>query len=131
MNDSENLQINYSAPTESERREIERIKLQYINKEEDLDSASSKVEKLKNLHKKVTVFPTIFSISLGIVGTLLFGLGMTMTLEWSQFLWGSVVAAVGLLPIALSYPLYSYFYNKNKQKYGNKIIELSDEILGE
>ena len=115
----------YSAPTESERREIDGIRKQYLPKEE------SKLEKLKKLDRIVNNPPKIVGIILGVVGTLIFGLGLTMCLEWNMTAWGAVVAAVGLIPAVSAYFAYKYILRSGKQKYGAEILRLSNELLGQ
>lgn len=117
----------YSAPTEEERLEIESIKRQYEPKEK----LETKLDKLRNLDKKVKIFPLILSLTFGIVGTLIFGLGLTLVLEWNRIILGIIVATLGLIPISIAYPTYSIIYRKNKEKYADEIIKLSDELLNE
>lgn len=85
MNDEYKFNYSYSAPNESERREIESIKKQYISapKKED------KLERLRDLNKRVMQPPLIISLTIGIVGTLVMGVGLTMVLEWNIVAWGS------------------------------------------
>ena len=117
----------YSAPTEEERLEIESIKRQYEPKEK----LETKLDKLRNLDKKVKMFPLILSLTFGIVGTLVFGLGLTLVLEWNRIILGIIVATLGLIPISIAYPTHSIIYRKNKEKYADEIIKLSDELLNE
>lgn len=117
----------YSAPTEEERMEIESIKRQY----EPKVKVESKLDKLRNLDKKVKLFPIILSLTLGIIGTLIFGLGLTLVLEWNKIILGVIVAIIGLIPVFFAYPTYSIIYGKNKEKYSEQILKLSDELLNE
>lgn len=121
------FEYSYTAPTERERKEVEELKKKYAPKEETQD----KVARLRELDKKVQLPPTIWALSLGIVGTLIFGTGLTMILEWNLFLWGTVVAAVGLVPVALAYPVYQWLLKKLSDKYREQILALSEEILHE
>lgn len=115
----------YSAPTENERREIEDIKKQYDASDEKED----KLARLKSLDAKVKRAPLIASIALGVLGTLIFGTGLTLILEWALVVWGIVVSAVGCVPIALAYPVRKLLLARNKSKYGAEIVKLSDELL--
>lgn len=116
----------YSAPTEAERREIESIRNQY-------DPSGRKpqtgIERLRSLNKKVKLFPTVFAYVLGVVGTLVAGVGMTMVLEWGIFVWGCIVSAFGFAVVLVVYPIYRALYKRNKSKYGQEIIDLSNELL--
>lgn len=115
----------YSAPTKDERREIEDIKRRYVIE----NKGKSDFDKLKELDAKVKNPPLILSLTLGICGTLLFGLGLTMVLEWKMLLAGIIIMFVACVPVAAAYPVYNVFLKKNKEKYSDEIIKLSDNLL--
>lgn len=121
------FKYSYSAPTELERREIESIKKNY----EGGDSESSKLSRLRKLDAFVNNSAMAAGISVGVIGLLIFGLGMSLVLEWQIYLWGILLAALGAVPIAAAYPLYKFVLNRNKKKYGSEILSLSKELLGE
>ena len=121
------FKYSYSAPTELERREIESIKKNY----EGGDSESSKLSRLRKLDAFVNNSAMAAGISIGVIGLLIFGLGMSLGLEWQIYLWGILLAALGAVPIAAAYPLYKFVLNRNKKKYGSEILSLSKELLGE
>ena len=123
---SEKFKFEYNAPTEQERKEIESIKSQYLPK----DEKSLKLEQLKKLDNKVKNTPIVISLSLGIIGTLIFGLGMTFFLEWVN-LWvlGIPCFIIGLIIVILAYPLHIKISLKLKTKYKDEIINLSNELL--
>lgn len=123
-NDNKKFKYTYAAPTEQERREIDSIRRQYA-----ADGSVDKLEQLRRLDGKVKNPPKILGIILGIAGILVFGLGLTMVLEWSMAVWGTVVSAVGVVPMALAYPAHQLLLKHNKNKYGQVIVELSDELL--
>jgi hypothetical protein len=54
-----------------------------------------------------------------------------MILEWNIWLWGIVLMAVGSIPIALAYPVYKKVLKKYKNRYGEEIIKLSEELLNQ
>ena len=117
----------YSAPTENERRQIESIRRQYVTKEYKEDKA----ERVRMLHARVVNSATAISLIFGVVGLLVFGVGMTCVLEWDRVVIGVLIGALGALIMAPAYPIYNYVLNKNKKKYGEEIVRLSDELLGE
>lgn len=125
MNSEDKFDFSYSAPTEEERREIESIKRQYTPAPEK----EEKLEKLRSLNNKVTKPPMVAGISIGIAGALIMGLGMTMVIEWDIMLWGVIVGVLGLAVAGVAYPIYRAILQRNKNKYGQKILELSDELL--
>lgn len=119
------FEYKYTAPTVEERREIESIRNSYAPQK----TTSGKIDELRKLDGKVRNIPQIVSLVLGIMGTLIFGLGLTMILEWQQIVWGVIISAVGVVPIAFAYPAFIKLTNKLKAKYGKQIIELSNELL--
>lgn len=116
----------YSAPTEEERREIESIRSAYTGGEH-----ARKLERLRSLNKHVRNMPKCVALTLGIVGVLIFGLGMTMILEWSVLAGGVAVAALGVLPMAFAAPAYNLVLKREKEKHKEEIVRLSEELLNE
>lgn len=123
----EKFTYSYSVPTENEKKEIEEIKRRYQNETKE----ESDFTKLKKLDNKVKKLPSIISLTLGIVGILIFGLGLTMILEWKLLVWGIIVTLVGCIPTVIAYPVYSFIFKLNKEKYGDEIIALSEKLLNE
>lgn len=121
------FEYNYVAPTSEERKEIESIRNNYISQNKSVD----KLEILRKLDNKVKSIPTIISLIFGIVGLLIFGLGLTMILEWKVTIGGIIVGAIGVIPMILAYPMYRKISNNLKNKYSDEIIKLSDELLNE
>ncbi len=125
MSNENRFEYTYSAPTENERREIESIKKQYVPTQEKED----KLEKLRKLNKRVIQPPMIIGSATGVIGTLVFGLGMAMVLEWGIIVWGVMVGIIGAAFMAVAYPVYCVILRRNKKKYGKQIVELSNELL--
>ena len=86
---SDKFRYTYSAPTDGERKEIERIRREYLP-----DAHGEKMTRLRALHARVRNVPMALAVTLGVAGVLLFGLGMSMVLVWNLLLAGSAVAAV-------------------------------------
>lgn len=124
---SNQFNFKYTAPTEEERKEIDSIRRQYVPQEK----TETKMEKLRRLDALVKNTAIIWSLVLGVVGALIFGLGLTMILEWNIWLWGIVVMVVGSVPAALAYPVYKAVLQKYKNRYGAEILRLSEELLNE
>jgi hypothetical protein len=124
---SEKFEYKYSAPTQRERKEVDSIRSQYLPKEEVMTN----IDRLKELDKKVKNPPLITSLSFGIVGTLIFGLGLTCVLEWNLIGLGIGLMIFGGAVLGVAYPIYNKLLNKLKRKYGPTIINLSNQILNE
>ena len=117
----------YAAPTEKERREIAAIRRQYYTGEQ----REGKMERLRALDKRVKDSATITALCLGIIGCLLFGGGMALTLEFENLLFGIPVSIVGMVPMLLAYPTHNAVLKRSKKKYGPEILKLSEELLTE
>lgn len=124
---SNQFNFKYTALSQEERKEIDSIRRQYCPSEQK----ESKLERLRRLDALVKNSAVIWSLVLGILGLLTFGLGLTMILEWNIWLWGIVVMLIGSVPIALAYPVYLKILNKNKKRYGQEILTLSEELLNQ
>ncbi len=125
--DNKKFEYTYVAPTEAERREIERIRKQYGGKSEK----EIKLDRIRRLDSFVQNFSMILSLVIGIMGALIFGLGMAMILVWDIMVFGIIVCLVGAVPISAAYPVYVITLKKNKEKYGKEILRLSEELLEE
>ncbi len=122
------FEYKYSAPTERERREIESIKRQYTRQDESTEA--NKLMRLRRLHKSIVNTARLVALILGIAGTLIFGGGMALIMEFSQLALGIAISVIGIIPMALAYPVYTLVFNLKKKKHGDEILRLSDELLG-
>lgn len=125
--DDNKFSYSYSAPTDKERREIEEIR----NKYSDQNPKNSKLSRLKELDAKVRRIPMLIGILLGVFGTLVFGTGLTMILEWQKFLWGVIVMGAGGVSIVAAYFIHAALSSYYKDKYGKEILSLSEELLSD
>lgn len=123
----EKFEFTYSAPTKNEREQIEDIRREYIEKNE----AEKKLDELKKMDKRVKVLPKVFAYIFGVVGILIFGLGLTMVLEWGIYAWGVAVCALGGVFMAITYGLYKKVKQIMFNKYKPTILAISDELLNE
>lgn len=123
-NAKNNFNYSYTALTQTEKQEIESIKAKYETHE-----SSAEVLELKKLDNKVKRTPRAVALTIGILGTLIFGTGFSMILEWNLMFFGSIVAILGIILVIIAYPIYNRLRGRLKKKYGKKIIELSEQIL--
>ena len=113
---------NYSA---ARNKEVESIRRKYMPHEE------SKLERLQKLDLRVQMAGTIESLCFGIVGALVFGLGMCFFLDvfvgaaWLTALL-MVLGAVIMIP---AYPIYRRIARKTKTELTPEILRLSEEIM--
>lgn len=125
MKNDHDFKYNYSAPTAEERREIESIRNSYISRNKKDDKLST----LRKLHSKAKSVPKIISLTIGIIGLLIFGLGLTLILEWNSIAAGILVGAVGIIIMIANYPIFVKISNDIKNKYSKEILDLSEELL--
>lgn len=124
---AEKFEYKYSAPTQDERKEIDRIRRQYQPK----DQTITKMDRLRYLDNKVQTIPLILSLSIGIIGTLVFGLGLTFILEWSNIPLGIILMVIGSSIMAIAYLSYSISSKRLKAKHSEEILALSEELLNQ
>lgn len=127
QNQQDKFEYTYSAPTERERKEIMSIRRQY----EDKPTTDGKLERLRRLDAIVKNRCMIISLTIGVIGCLIFGLGLACVLEFNRLALGIICGAVGAIVMIFAYPLHRFIYKKDKAKYGEEIIKLSQELLGE
>ena len=95
-----------------------------------------KMEQLRNLHAIPTKKAQACAIVLGVIGTLILGAGMSLCMtELSGFFGGTAmfigiaVGIVGMVLVALAYPLYNRVLKKERQKIAPEILRLTDELM--
>ena len=121
------FEYTYSA---ERQQEIEAIRKKYLPKEED------KMEQLRRLHSIPTQKAQAASIAIGVLGTLILGTGMSLcmtelgaALGHLAMVIGILVGILGLVMVALAYPLYNSVLRKERQRIAPEILRLSDELL--
>lgn len=127
MKNNETFKLTYSA---QQQEEIQAIRQKYTPREED------KMEQLRNLDRAVDKKATSRSIGVGVIGTLLLGLGMSLamsdfgaTLGSVAFLVGIVVGLLGIAVLCCAYPLYVHILKKERQRIAPQILKLTDELM--
>lgn len=119
------FEYKYTAPTQEERLEIEDIRRNYIPK----DEKNTQLVILRKMDRKVQNLPTLIGLCIGITFCLVFGLGLTMCLEWDLIVGGIFVMFIGLVPMFLNPMIVSRATTYLKDKYKEDILRISDELL--
>ena len=107
-----------------ESNEIERIRKKYLPREEN------GLEKLRRLDRDVENAGRISSLSVGIIGTLVFGLGMCFGLDalaGADYL-TLVFCLIGAIIMLCAYPVYRFRVQKVKAENIPEILRIADEI---
>ena len=98
---------------------------------------TSKVVALKKLDKKAKQGAQIFSLTFGIISSLVMGTGMSFAMgvigekNITSMIIGIIVGLVGIFGVSVNYFIYKKLITKGKEKYGSDIIRLAQEIATE
>lgn len=116
------FEFTYSAP---QQEEIKRIREKYLPKEAD------KMEQLRRLDESANRKGTVWSLIVGIIGTLIMGGGMSMCMVWTSTLLiaGIAVGIVGIAMVGAAYPLYAHITKKERERIAPEILRLTDELM--
>lgn len=121
------FEYTYSA---QRQQEVEEIRKAYLPKEED------KMAALRKLHAIPTQKAQAASLVVGIIGALIMGTGMSLcmtelgsTLGNLAMVLGILVGLVGIVMVALAYPLYNRTLKKEREKIAPDILSLTDELM--
>jgi hypothetical protein len=127
MANKEGFSFTYSP---EQQKEVEAIRKKYLPKEED------KMEQLRRLHSIPTQKAQAASLAVGVVGALIMGTGMSLAmteigavLGRLAMMIGIAVGLVGMVLVALAYPIYNRVLKKQREKIAPEILHLSDELL--
>ena len=97
------------------------------------------MDRLRKLDHSVTRKARIRALCLGIFGTLLLGSGMSLFMsdlgailqlqETLAMVIGIVAGGIGLVLVALAYPVYNRVLTKERQRIAPEILRLTDELM--
>ncbi len=113
-----------------EQKVAEKIKKEYEGKTEQ----ESKLDEIRALDSKVKKPAFIFAITLGIIGSLVLGVGMCLAMQiigktTTCMVFGIIIGLIGIAIVAINYPLYQKILNTRKSKYKDAILAKTNEIL--
>ena len=124
--DEKNDTFNYTYSA-TQQEEIKRIREKYTPPAQEED----KMDQLRKLDASVTKPGTIVSLIIGIISSLILGVGMCCTMVWAEtfFIIGIVVGVVGIIGVIAAYPIYTKITKRQREKLAPEIIRLSDELM--
>ena len=127
MENHEAFRFTYSA---QQQKEIEAIRKKYLPQEAD------KMQQLRSLHAIPAQKAQSAALTVGILGTLIMGSGMSLVMTDIASSLGSLALVIGICVgitgmglVALAYPLYNRVLKKQRRKIAPEILRLSDELL--
>ena len=131
-NKDRNVSFSYVYSAE-EQDEIRKIRKKYELREED------PISRIRKLDNSVTQKATAISLVFGIIGVLIMGsgmsfimtdlgsiIGMSGNIPW---ILGMLTGVIGLILVALAYPMYNNVLKKEREKVASEILELTEELM--
>lgn len=126
-NQSETFSYTYTA---KEQAELESIRKKYSPREED------KMEQLRRLDRIPNQRAQVCSLCVGVIGALILGAGMSLcmtdlaaVLGGIEMIIGIIVGLIGLVMVALAYPVYNRVLDKERKRIAPEILRLTEELM--
>ena len=115
----------YSA---AENKEIQEIRKRYLPHNE------SKLDEIKRLDAKVQNSGVVESLCIGIISSLIFGLGMCLAMQvigsgMGMIILGVFVGIIGMIGMIVAYPICCKMRRKAKEQYSSRILELTESEM--
>ena len=114
---------------------VQKIRTQYMEK----DSSEKNLDLLRELDAEVKHPANIFGYVFGSISAIIMGSGMSLVMtDIGQQLGisntmplGIVIGVVGMIMAIATYPIYKNILASRKEKYADRILELSERIMNE
>ena len=130
QNKEEGFSFTYSA---SEQEEIKKIRQKYQPQEED------KMARLRRLDGEVTRKASVAALSIGIMGALIMGTGMSLVmtnlgemlglLGVMGLIVGIIIGVIGIVLVCCAYPVYNRIVKKEREKIAPEVLRLTEELM--
>lgn len=124
MNNSQNNDFSYTYSAR-EQAELKKIREKYCPSEE------STMDKIRRLDARVNKTGAAWAISIGGVGSIVLGGGMSLCMVGPEqlFIPGIIVGVLGIVIVSLAYPIYNLITKKEREKIAPEILRLTDELM--
>ena len=114
---------------------VQKIRTQYMEK----DSSEKNLDLLRELDAEVKRPANVFGYVFGSISAIIMGSGMSLVMtDIGQQLGisntmplGIIIGVVGMLMAIATYPIYKNILASRKEKYADRILELSEKIMNE
>lgn len=130
QNKEEGFSFTYSA---KEQEEIKSIRKKYQPQEED------KMARLRRLDGEVTRKATTAALSIGIIGALIMGTGMSLVmtnlgerlglLGVMGLIVGIIIGVIGIILVCCAYPVYNRIVKKERERIAPEVLRLTEELM--
>ena len=89
------------------------------------------MEQLRKLDRDTEKPGTIIAITVGVIGLLIFGAGLSLAMVWKETMLvvGVLVGLLGMILMALALPVYKIVTKKQREKVASQILALSEELM--
>ena len=112
------------------QQEVEAIRSAYLPRQED------PLESLRRLHAIPTRKAQAAALTVGILGALLLGFGMSLCMTELGASWGPMafvigipVGLAGIVLAALAWPVYTRVLKRERERVAPEILRLTDELI--
>lgn len=114
---------------------VQKIRTQYMEK----NSSEKNLDLLRELDAEVKRPANVFGYVFGSISAIIMGAGMSLVMtDIGQQLGisntmplGIIIGVVGMLMAIATYPIYMNILASRKEKYADRILELSEKIMNE
>ena len=112
---------------------VQKIRTQYMEK----DNSQKDLDLLRELDAEVKRPANIFGYTFGSISAIIMGAGMSLVMTdigehigmKSTMVPGIIIGIVGMFMAIVNYPIYKRILTSRKEKYANRILELSEKIM--
>ena len=122
MDNNNSFNYTYSA---KDMEEIKHIREKYAPQNAD------RLELVRRLDRQVTHKATVPAVSVGVMGALIMGTGMSLAMVWQgvMFIPGIIVGLIGIAGVCVAYPLYTRVLESERRKSAPEILRLTEELM--
>ena len=131
MENKETFEYSYSA---KQQEEVDAIKRKYLPKQEQPED---KMETLRRLDAQAEQPGLVVALTLGIIGILVFGGGMSLALVLPAgipvvlcYVLAVLCSVIGMGLMVLAYPAYKRITKAQREKIAPQILKLTEELSG-
>lgn len=103
-----------------DEEELKNLKDKYVAREK------TPLEQVRDIESEVNKQASIPSYTIGIIGSIVLGIGMCFTMVWTQFFaLGIVIGIIGIAIIAMNYPLYVRRIQKLRKAQAERVAKIA------
>ena len=132
QNETEGFSYSYDA---KRQQEIQNIRKKYEKPEKS--SKEEGFELLKKMDKEVVRKATVRALTIGIIGALIMGSGMSLVMTdigaklgmGNVMFPGIITGIIGMALVSCAYPVYEWTLKRERKRIAPEILRLSDELL--